>query len=232
MIVRLTRNLDKDRGYVNGAVGVVRKVLSYSEGIPTVFTVELSNGVLVLVHPIYDMKQCFLPCTYGYATTIRRAQGATYWHGCLWFNHSHPPERGYGYVGASRFKSKDGIHLFGKIRRTDWLPVRPISDYDLDDTIRGEESMTDYNSSMDEAEVQTSMRRHRSWVRRGERLDDYRTDSEDSGSDASYEGDAHYEYDADHMAADYADMEAWQEKLRANHQQPGYVPLTSIADLY
>ena len=95
VVVRLTRNVDKDRGYVNGAVGVVRRVLSRDESdIPTVFTVELSTGVHILVHPIYDKKRCFLPCTYGYATTIRRAQGATYYHGCLWFDHIYPPEKG------------------------------------------------------------------------------------------------------------------------------------------
>ena len=42
----------------------------------------------------------------------------------IWFGHTYPPERGYGYVAASRFKSKAGIYLFGKVRRTDWLPVR------------------------------------------------------------------------------------------------------------
>ena len=90
----------------------------YEKDIPTVFTVELPTGVHVLVHPIYDKKRCFLPCTYGYATTIRRAQGATYRHGCIWFDHTYPPERGYGYIAASRFRSKAGIYLFGKVRRT------------------------------------------------------------------------------------------------------------------
>ena len=57
IVVRMTRNVDKDRGYVNGAVGVVRRVLSSDmDGIPTVFTVELSTGVYILVHPIYDKK--------------------------------------------------------------------------------------------------------------------------------------------------------------------------------
>ena len=37
---RLTRNLDKDRGFVNGAVGVVRDVLKVQDGRPIVFTVE------------------------------------------------------------------------------------------------------------------------------------------------------------------------------------------------
>ena len=53
--MRLTRNLDKDRGHVNGAVGVVRRVLPRGEkDIQTVFTVELSTGGHVLVGPIYE----------------------------------------------------------------------------------------------------------------------------------------------------------------------------------
>ena len=84
---------------------------------------RLATGTMVLVRPIVQKKRLFLPCTYGYATTIRRAQGATLTHGCIWFNHCYPPERGYGYVAASRFRAKSGIYLYGAIRATDWLPV-------------------------------------------------------------------------------------------------------------
>ena len=115
---RLTRNLDKRRGFVNGALGSVHHVLS-----PSSFLVKLTTGNLVLVHPIHDKGLHFLPVTYGYATTIRRAQGSSLSLGCLFFNHCYPPERGYGYVAASRFRSKAGLFHFGRIRRTDWLPV-------------------------------------------------------------------------------------------------------------
>ena len=74
VVVRLTRNLDKERGFVNRAVGVVKTILASLDGVPAVFTVRLSTGVHVIVHPIWIQKKCFLPCTYGYATTIRRAQ--------------------------------------------------------------------------------------------------------------------------------------------------------------
>ena len=66
----------------------------------------------------------FLPCCYGYATTIRRAQGASLHMGCIYFDqHRHPAARGYGYVAVSRFRSRGGCHLYGKLRRTDFLPV-------------------------------------------------------------------------------------------------------------
>ena len=81
-------------------------------------------GTLFLVHPMEEDGCRFLPCCYGYATTIRRAQGASLVQGCLWFNQPRRAAgRGYGYVGVSRFRSKDGCYLFGKARRTDFLPV-------------------------------------------------------------------------------------------------------------
>ena len=71
LFVRLTQNLDKDRGYVNGTIGAVQDVLAKD-----IFTVKLTTGNLVLVHPLSDGKgSSFLPCVYGYGTTIRRAQG-------------------------------------------------------------------------------------------------------------------------------------------------------------
>ena len=48
-----------------------------------------SSGNLVLVHPLEEEGQRFLPCAYGYATTIRRAQGATLELGCIWFEQKY-----------------------------------------------------------------------------------------------------------------------------------------------
>ena len=119
--VRLTRNLDKQRGFVNGATGTVCESLCGNR----VFTVQLDDtGNMVLVHPMEENGQLFLPCCYGYATTIRRAQGASLEQGCLWFDQRRfAAGRGYGYVGVSRFKRRTGVYLFGKLRRTDFLPV-------------------------------------------------------------------------------------------------------------
>jgi hypothetical protein len=137
MMVRLTRNLDKERGFVNGALGLVVDILQANR----IFTVRVSTGSMLLVHPIVQGDRLFLPCTYGYATTIRRAQGATLDMGCVYFNHSYPPERGYGYVAVSRFKTKDGVFHFGPLRRTDWLPVGAGND--AEQTTREVDSMSD-----------------------------------------------------------------------------------------
>ena len=60
--------------------------------------------------------------SYGYATTMRRAQGATLHNVGLVFDR-RKPDRGYAYVGASRAKTRDSVYYIGTTRRTDWLPV-------------------------------------------------------------------------------------------------------------
>ena len=42
----------------------------------------------------------------------------------MYFEHKkHPAARGYGYVAVTRFKTRPGCYLYGKLRRTDFLPV-------------------------------------------------------------------------------------------------------------
>ena len=132
MRIRLTRNVDKERGFVNGAVcDIVHKLRK------NVFIAKTPRGVHLLVHPVqYDGVE-FMPYTYGYAMTIRRAQGATCELAGLWFDHTFPPDRGYGYVGASRVRIAIALFLMGKIRRTDWLPVGAR---DTDQVSRGNSS--------------------------------------------------------------------------------------------
>ncbi len=123
VILRLTRNFDKQRGFVNGAMVCVEDSLRGNE----VFTARLiGSGNMVLIHPMEEDGGIFLPCCYGYATTIRRAQGSDLYHGCLYMDQmKRPAGRGYGYVGVSRFQSRAGCYLYGKLRRTDFLPVDP-----------------------------------------------------------------------------------------------------------
>ena len=84
----------------------------------------LGSGNYVLVHPMEEGGERFLLCCYGYATTIRRAQGASLSLGCIYFDQKyHCAGRGYGYVAASRFRTRGGCYLYGHMRRTDFLPV-------------------------------------------------------------------------------------------------------------
>ena len=82
-----------------------------------------------LSHPTEQNGERFLPWCYGYATAIRRAQGADLFHGAIYFEQKKfPAARGYAYVACSRFKSRQGVCLYGKLRRSDFLPMGATKD--------------------------------------------------------------------------------------------------------
>ena len=58
MRMRLTRNLDKDRGFVNGNLCIVEKVLTKQ-----IFIVKSIQGTRILVHPVRDKGETFVPCS-------------------------------------------------------------------------------------------------------------------------------------------------------------------------
>ena len=145
VVLRPTRNLDKARGFVNGAVGEIYAKLGDSA-----FILKISSGTMVLVHPGWVGGRPVLPCAYGYATTIRKSQGASLAAGCLFFDHSYPAERGYGYVGASRFRNKEGMFYYGTIRRSDWLPRNARADQQL------ERSMDSDSEDSQDAEMEAN----------------------------------------------------------------------------
>ena len=117
MRVRLTHNVNKDEGFVNGNMGHIRKMLRSD-----VFIMESSQQTSILVYPVTVKGQKYLPVSYGYATTMRRAQGATLDAVGLLFDR-RLPDRGYAYVGTSRAKSRSSVYHLGHLRQTDWLPV-------------------------------------------------------------------------------------------------------------
>eukprot|EP00438_Fugacium_kawagutii_P014124 Skav213970 [mRNA] locus=scaffold2200:210549:218889:+ [translate_table: standard] len=96
MRVRLTRNLDKDRGFVNGNIGTIKKMLRRD-----VFILESTRGVWVC----HNNETC---------------SGI---HLRLGWSLLRPTKSGYAYVGVSRGKAKQDVFLLGNIRRTDWRPV-------------------------------------------------------------------------------------------------------------
>jgi len=142
ILIRLSRNFDKTRGFVNGALAEIEEPLRGN----AVFTARLiGTGNMVLVHPMEEDGAIFLPCCYGYATTIRRAQGADLYHGCIYMDlKHHAAARGYGYVAASRFKFRSGCYVYGKLRRTDFLPVGDAKEEEVLD--RGYSSLSSDDS--------------------------------------------------------------------------------------
>ncbi|CAE7447453.1 unnamed protein product, partial [Symbiodinium sp. CCMP2456] len=124
MRLRLTYNVDKDRSFVNGQMGSVRLMLRRD-----IFILASDQGTSILVHPICIKNQMFLPVAYGWATTIRRAQGATLGRVGLWFDRP-VADRGYANVGASRAKLRADVYHLGQLRRTDWRAVGGENDPD------------------------------------------------------------------------------------------------------
>ena len=140
-------------------------------------------------------------------------RGATYEHGCIWCDHVYPPDRGYGYVAASRFKSKAGIYLFGKVRRTDWRPVRETAvAMEQDHNDRSEESDDDYDSDPEENAVRSRIYRDSKWLKKDSELwPQGRPDDscDEADSDASSEAD--YEKRRDAAFASRDEAELWEE---------------------
>ena len=81
----------------------------------------------------------FLPCTFGYAMTTRKAQGATLDGAVLYMDMMYrPASQGYAYVGANRVKHHSQLFYYGTVRRSDWIPVgEPMQGWQL---TRSEES--------------------------------------------------------------------------------------------
>ena len=100
-MIRFSRNLDMLRGFVDGALGQAVDVYC-SRRDHVVFTLLLTSGIMLLVHPICVGGRIFLPCSYGYAVTVRKAQGASRDGVVCNFELAKPLERGFAYVALSR----------------------------------------------------------------------------------------------------------------------------------
>ena len=126
--IRLTRNLDKARGFVNGALGRVEEIFRHDDDV-CIFSLRLVSGTMVMVHPVSYQRRTFLPCVYGYACTVRRTQGLSLWHGAVYFDgRLWPRPRGHAYVAVSRFRRAVGVFHYGPLRRSDWLPTDECED--------------------------------------------------------------------------------------------------------
>ena len=180
---------------------MIEVVLSEDDGY---FLVRLTTGTLVLVHPFSEGDRNFLPCSYGYAITIRRAQGMSLDAGCLFFDHCYPADRGYGYVGASRFRTKAGVFLYGKVRRTDWLPVDGSGDEQL---FRSADSASEDENDEYDRELEENYSGSESERSSQSDMDDYYPAGEAAAEEQSDPGD--YEVGAlafDFEAGDVSDL--------------------------
>ena len=95
MRLRLTRNMDKEAGFTNGTKWA--------------FVLRVDSGHKLLIYPLFHNGKPFLPCSYAYACTIRRAQGANMKLITLRFDHWHV-DPGYAYVATSRATTRAGVY--------------------------------------------------------------------------------------------------------------------------
>ncbi|XP_063690525.1 uncharacterized protein LOC134823112 [Bolinopsis microptera] len=113
--IMLRKNIDTAKGLVNGAMGIVTKIVSFEEllvefdGIDGVVTITRDTRKVKLFEDSYLHRRQF-PISTGYALTIHKAQGMSLSHvfcdlGSMIF------ATGQIYVALSRCKTLDGLHL-------------------------------------------------------------------------------------------------------------------------
>ena len=124
MRVTITRNEDKQHGFVNGMGGCVRRLRR--SGVE----VLLDNGKVALVHPTtqeYELSDgstrstTALPLRPGYSTTLHKIQGATLEHLTIWLD--VPFVRGAAYVALSRVRKDQDWQFLGAIHRKHCMPA-------------------------------------------------------------------------------------------------------------
>ena len=70
---------------MRGATGQIVEVFCHERGM-VIFSVQLMSGTMVMVHPVSYGGDTFLPCVYGYASTVHRTQEPTWCHGALYLD--------------------------------------------------------------------------------------------------------------------------------------------------
>ena len=106
MQCRLTRNINKDAGLVNGAKCVVLNITEHG------IRVETNTGCVVIRH-FYQNGRKFLPLARAYASTLAKMQGTTLEHITIMPDVIRVPAAGY--VAVSRVRSLSDC----------WFLVRP-----------------------------------------------------------------------------------------------------------
>ena len=116
--VRLTRNIGKPRGLVNGAGGTVRDLNERS-------VVLEMQGRLVHVRLFSEKGRRFFPVTRAFADTLAKRQGSTLPHVTVMPDVEWVPAAAY--VACSRVRSLDDLMFLVKPRREFFYPAAAMS---------------------------------------------------------------------------------------------------------
>jgi ATP-dependent exoDNAse (exonuclease V) alpha subunit len=124
MRVTITRNTDKENGFVNGMGAVVQRMRK--SGIQ----VKTDEGKVLLVHAL-TQESCMwdgscrttttFPLRLGYSTTLHKIQGATLSHVTIWMD--VPFVRAALYVALSRVQHDRDWRFVGSIERRHCVPA-------------------------------------------------------------------------------------------------------------
>ena len=124
MRLTLTRNLDKDNGFVNGMGCRVVKVRK--SGIE----VRTDVGTTIAVHPKVDyfdlssgqkLRVNYLPIRLGYAVNLHKVQGQTLDHVTIWLDKANIPAAGY--VALSRVRKDAHWRFVGHLTPHHFTPA-------------------------------------------------------------------------------------------------------------
>ncbi|CAE7357688.1 pif1 [Symbiodinium sp. CCMP2592] len=125
MRVVITRNTDKENGFVNGMGATVQRMRRSGVQVRT------DAGKVLLIHPVTHECQLWdgsnsrttaFPLRPGYSTTLHKIQGATLPHVTLWMD--VPFVRAALYVALSRVQYDRDWRFIGSIDRRHCLPAR------------------------------------------------------------------------------------------------------------
>ncbi|CAE7253627.1 pif1 [Symbiodinium sp. CCMP2592] len=126
MRVVITRNTDKENGFVNGMGATVQRMRRSGVQVKT------DAGKVLLIHPIAhecqlwdgsNIRTTAFPLRLGYSTTLHKIQGATLKHVTLWMD--VPFVRAALYVALSRVQYDRDWRFVGSIDRRHCLPAKP-----------------------------------------------------------------------------------------------------------
>eukprot|EP00959_Pyramimonas_sp_CCMP1952_P387597 8123100-Pyramimonas_sp.AAC.1 len=117
MRVVLTKNLNKEAGYVNGMGGVVVGMTGDA------VVVRTDQGRLISVYPWTSEKHVVhYPMRLGYATTLHKVQGATLNHVTLWLDLAGMPAAAY--VALSRVRRGADWRIMGQTTVHHFTPAQ------------------------------------------------------------------------------------------------------------
>ena len=125
MRVRITRNIDKENGFVNGMGGTVQRMRRNGVQVRT------DEGEVLLIHKVTQDIQLrdgswhrvtAFPLRLGYSTTLHKVQGATLPHITIWMD--IPYIHAAMYVALSRVQHDRDWRFIASIGRIHCLPAR------------------------------------------------------------------------------------------------------------